>query len=98
MSHTYFQNIMHIVFSTKERRKIIPKQMKERLWAYIGGICQHQNIFVHAVGGMEVIRDTFQDDVPLPHHAQNRRAMGAPVSRLRRSIVFRFFPSAYALG
>jgi len=27
--------------------------MKERLWAYTAGICQHQNIFVHAIGGME---------------------------------------------
>jgi REP element-mobilizing transposase RayT len=53
LSHTYFQNALHIVFSTKERRKIIPTQMKERLWAYTAGICQHQNIFVHAIGGME---------------------------------------------
>jgi REP element-mobilizing transposase RayT len=53
LSHTYFQNVMHIVFSTKERRKIIPKQMKERVWAYIGGICQHQRMFVHAIDGME---------------------------------------------
>ena len=53
MSHTYFQNVMHIVFSTKERQKIIPKQMKERLLAYTTGICQHQSIFVHAIGGME---------------------------------------------
>jgi REP element-mobilizing transposase RayT len=44
---------MHIVFSTKERRKIIPTQMKERLYAYTAGICQHQNVFVHAIGGME---------------------------------------------
>ncbi len=53
MSHTYFQNIIHIIFSTKERRKSIPPQMKERLWAYIAGICQHQNIFVHSIGGTE---------------------------------------------
>jgi REP-associated tyrosine transposase len=44
---------MHIVFSTKERRKIIPKQMKERLWAYTAGICRHQGIFVHSIGGTE---------------------------------------------
>jgi REP element-mobilizing transposase RayT len=43
---------MHVVFSTKERRKIIPAQMKERLWSYTAGICQHQGIFVHAMGGM----------------------------------------------
>jgi putative transposase len=53
LSHTYFQNVMHIVFSTKNRRKIIPRQMKERLWAYTAGICQDQGIFVHAIGGME---------------------------------------------
>jgi putative transposase len=44
---------MHIVFSTKERRKIIPTEMKERLWAYTAGICQHQGLFVHAMGGMD---------------------------------------------
>jgi putative transposase len=44
---------MHIVFSTKERRKIIPTQVQERLWAYTAGICQHQGIFVHSIGGME---------------------------------------------
>ena len=53
MSHTYFQNVMHVVFSTKERRKMIPAEMKERLWAYTAGICKRQKVFVHAVGGVE---------------------------------------------
>jgi putative transposase len=53
LSHTYFQNVMHIIFSTKQRRKIIPTQMKERLWAYTSGICQHHGIFVHSIGGIE---------------------------------------------
>ncbi|MGH9633344.1 MAG: IS200/IS605 family transposase [Candidatus Angelobacter sp.] len=53
MSHTYVQNVVHIVFSTKERRKIIPRDMKERVWSYIAGICKQEKIFVHAVGGME---------------------------------------------
>jgi REP element-mobilizing transposase RayT len=53
LSYTYFQNVMHVVFSTKERRKTIPTLMKERLWAYTAGICRHQNIFAHAIGGME---------------------------------------------
>src|SRR5258708_28723658 len=44
---------MHIVYSTKDRRKLIPPDKKTRLWSYIGGICKHENIFVHAVGGME---------------------------------------------
>jgi putative transposase len=37
VSH-YFQKVMHIVFSTKERRKMIPTQMKEHLWQYTAGI------------------------------------------------------------
>ncbi|MGH9571747.1 MAG: IS200/IS605 family transposase, partial [Candidatus Angelobacter sp.] len=44
---------MHVVFSTKERRKMIPPDMKERLWSYTAGICKHQKVFVHAIGGME---------------------------------------------
>jgi putative transposase len=40
-------------FSTKDRRRIIPAEMKERLWSYTAGICKRQNIFVHAIGGVE---------------------------------------------
>ena len=53
MSHSYLQNVLHIVFSTKERRKTIPKEFQPRLWSYVAGICQHSKIFVHAIGGME---------------------------------------------
>ena len=53
LSHTYVQNIIHIVFSTKKRRKMIPRDMKERFWSYIAGICKHEKIFVHSIGGME---------------------------------------------
>jgi putative transposase len=44
---------MHVVFSTKERRKIIPLDMKERLWSYTAGICKRQKVFVHTIGGVE---------------------------------------------
>jgi hypothetical protein len=27
MSHTYVQNLLHVVFSTKERRKLIPTSL-----------------------------------------------------------------------
>jgi putative transposase len=53
MSHTYSQNHVHVVFSTKERRKAIPREYLERLWAYMGGICKREEIFIHAIGGME---------------------------------------------
>jgi len=44
---------MHVVFSTKERQKTIPAEMKERVWSYTAGICKGQKVFVHAIGGME---------------------------------------------
>jgi putative transposase len=53
MSHSYSQNNIHLVFSTKNRRKAITKEMQERLWAYIAAICQKRKIFVHAIGGMD---------------------------------------------
>ena len=53
MSHSYAHNPVHLVFSTRERRKLIPKESQSRLWAYLAGICKKQRIFVHAIGGME---------------------------------------------
>jgi REP element-mobilizing transposase RayT len=53
MSHTYTQNTVHVVFSTKDRRKLIPKEFKSRLCSYLAGICKQDGIFVHAIDGME---------------------------------------------
>lgn len=51
MSHAYAQNTIHLVFSTKDRRKLVSKEFQPRLWAYTAGICKNEGIFVHAVGG-----------------------------------------------
>jgi len=53
MPHTYAQNVVHVVFSTKDRGKIILKEFQPKIRAYIVGICKKQGIFVHAVGGMD---------------------------------------------
>jgi len=53
MSHTYAQNVVHVVFSTKDRRKTISANFQPKLWTYSAGICKKQGIFVHAIGGME---------------------------------------------
>jgi REP element-mobilizing transposase RayT len=53
MSHTYAQNVVHVVFSTKGRRKTIDSEFRPKLWSYITGICRKLDIYVHAVGGME---------------------------------------------
>jgi putative transposase len=53
MSHTYTQNLLHIVFSTKNRRKAIPERLQPRVWSYIVGICKNLDIPVHAIGGAD---------------------------------------------
>jgi putative transposase len=53
MSHTYVQNVIHLVFSTKDRRKSIAAEFQPKMWAYSAGICKKQGIFVHAIGGMD---------------------------------------------
>ena len=53
LSHTFAQNVIHVVFSTKDRRKAIPEAFQSRLWAYAAGICHNLGIFVHAIGGMD---------------------------------------------
>lgn len=53
MAHTLVQNLIHLVFSTKGRRKLIPKQRLARTWAYLAGICKKEKIFVHEIGGTE---------------------------------------------
>jgi putative transposase len=38
MSHTYTNLLSHVVFSTKDRRRLIDAEMKPRLLGYINGI------------------------------------------------------------
>jgi len=52
MSHTYCSALFHVVFSTKERRPIIPLNLKDRLWPYIAGIARLNRFKALAVGGM----------------------------------------------
>src|SRR5438094_869065 len=53
VSHTYAQNVVHVVFSTKGRHKAIEGEFRPQLWAYVTGICRKLDIYVHSVGGME---------------------------------------------
>jgi putative transposase len=52
MSHSYAQNHIHLVFSTKDRKKLISRELQPRLWAYIAAICKNQRMLAFAVGGM----------------------------------------------
>ena len=51
MSHTYISELVHIVFSTKERAPAIVPEIKERLWSFLGGIARKNGFKALAVGG-----------------------------------------------
>ncbi|MCI0423474.1 MAG: IS200/IS605 family transposase [Acidobacteria bacterium] len=53
MPHSYAQNRVHIVFSTKERKRLIEPAMQGRLGKYVSGIAQNHGMHVLAVGGVE---------------------------------------------
>jgi REP element-mobilizing transposase RayT len=53
MAHTYVSSLVHCVFSTKERRKTIGTDLRERLWAFMGGIARNNNFKTLAIGGTD---------------------------------------------
>lgn len=53
MSHTYARIHVHLIFSTKERKKLIPREVQPELWSYMAGICRNQGITTIAIGGTD---------------------------------------------
>ncbi len=51
MAHTYASNFIHCVFSTKDRRSLIPADRKADLYAYLGGIARGEGFSLVAAGG-----------------------------------------------
>jgi hypothetical protein len=48
MSHSYAQNHIHLVFSTKNREKILAKDFLPSLWAYTAAICKNHDLLTFA--------------------------------------------------
>jgi REP element-mobilizing transposase RayT len=53
MPHTYVSDLVHCVFSTKERRKLIRTETQSDLWAFIGGMARKNGFKALIVGGTE---------------------------------------------
>jgi REP element-mobilizing transposase RayT len=51
MAHTYSSNFVHCVFSTKDRRCLIPATRSAELYAYLGGIARGEGFPLIAAGG-----------------------------------------------
>lgn len=53
MPNSYVSNHVHIVFSTKNRVKLIPEDLQPKLWAYLAGIAKNYGMNALAIGGIE---------------------------------------------
>ena len=51
MPHSYVSNLVHYVFSTKERFPLIDSELEQRLWPYMGGIARENGMKAIAIGG-----------------------------------------------
>jgi REP element-mobilizing transposase RayT len=51
MPHSYVSSLIHCVFSTKERTKVLLPEVRENLWPYIGGIARDHEMKLLAIGG-----------------------------------------------
>ena len=51
MSHTCGNTLLHLVFSTHERRPLIKPEFRDDLFAYLGGIIRQMNGTALIVGG-----------------------------------------------
>jgi REP element-mobilizing transposase RayT len=51
MAHTYASNFIHCVFSTKDRRSLIPAVRTTDLYAYLGDISRGEGLTLIAAGG-----------------------------------------------
>ncbi|PYX93582.1 MAG: IS200/IS605 family transposase [Acidobacteria bacterium] len=52
MPHSYISELVHCVFSTKERRNLISEQFQPRLWSFLGGIARKNGFKAIAIGGI----------------------------------------------
>jgi len=49
---SYVSSYFHCVFSTKERHPMIPPELRDRLWPFLGGIARQNQMKAIEVGGM----------------------------------------------
>jgi putative transposase len=52
MSHSYSSNRVHVIFSTKERKKCLSDDFQPKLWAYMAGIAHNQGFEAMIIGGV----------------------------------------------
>jgi putative transposase len=52
MSHSFSNNYVHAIYSTKDRKDLIPTEFEKRLYSFIASIALGHKIPFFAAGGM----------------------------------------------
>ena len=52
MSHSYSNNYVHAIYSTKNRENLIPTEFEKRIYSFIASIAREHKIPLLAAGGM----------------------------------------------
>jgi REP element-mobilizing transposase RayT len=76
MPHAFTNNHIHLVFSTKERRKLISSEFQPETWSYMAGICKKTGLIPVAINGMA-------DHVHLLFHLPPALSLAKAVSSLK---------------
>jgi len=53
VAHTYVSELIHCVFSTKDRHNLISPEVQPQLWSFLGGIARKNGFKALMVGGTE---------------------------------------------
>src|SRR5438045_2537536 len=53
MPHTYTNTLIHCVFSTKNRQRLMTPEIRSRLFPYLAGVARANGMDAIAVGGVE---------------------------------------------
>jgi putative transposase len=53
MPSSYVSNHIHIVFSTRNRAKLIQEELQPKQWAYMAGIATNHSMHAVAIGGTD---------------------------------------------
>jgi REP element-mobilizing transposase RayT len=50
---SFISSYFHCVFSTKERRRLVTPELRERLWPFLGGIARQNKMKAIEIGGVD---------------------------------------------
>jgi len=53
VAHTYISDLVHCVFSTKNRCNLIKPEIQSELWSFLGGVARKNGFKALIVGGTE---------------------------------------------